>query len=575
MKTKRKNNPKPGPPKAVSRREFFKEGAAAGVSAAALAYLGTETATAALSETDSSRIKWHLEADVIVVGAGAAGLPAAISAVDHGATAIIVEAHFDIGGQAIISGGFIHIGGGNRLQKQHKINDSPDLVFKDWTRADNPESRFNDRTLVRVFADENVATFDFLEANGVEFYDTVVGPMFASTVPRQVPTKVWPIAKDWVLGSEMANGGSGLMRALEQSARKKGVQILLKHRMVRVIRENPTSGRILGVTAMEVDEWFQPTSRSVNIRARKGIILATGGHAANVTFRRIFDPKLTEEYQAVGQQLALRNADGVLAGLRLGGSLWGTTCQVTQGDDQLTVSRSRLGCKYSAGPVIFTPESPVFFRIGATGFDLGDWQNAILVKETGRRFYAETAARNDQGYLNAAMAWSGDPSKLDGGGPIWAIFDKAAAVREKLHLEPPTIEPDYFFSGDTLEELAVKIRHNPYQWRTMPGANLRQTVERYNTFVERGKDDDFGKPTPKYKITQPPFYAAWATHVCHDTLAGLRINNKAQVIDLQGNVIPGLYSAGETAGGIALHGLARCIVFGRIAGREAAVQSES
>ena len=106
----------------------------------------------------------------------------------------------------------------------------------------------------------------------------------------------------------------------------------------------------------------------------------------------------------------------------------------------------------------------------------------------------------------------------------------------------------------------------------MPASNLRQTIERYNTFVDHGKDDDFGKPTPLYKIFQPPFYAAWATHSCHDTHAGLRINNYAQVVDLQGNAIPGLYSAGETAGGIALHGLAKCILFGRIAGRAAAVQ---
>ena len=569
MNRKQNDTSKPGQHKAISRREFIKDGTAAGIGAAALTCLGADPAGA---QTDQSPIEWDLEADVVVVGAGAAGLPAAIAAVDHGASTLLVEAHFDIGGQAIISGGFIHIGGGNRLQKQYKINDSPDLVFTDWTRADNPESRFNDRTLVRAFADESVSTFDFLETNGVEFLDSVIGPMFASTVPRQVPAKPWPIATERVLGSESGNGGSGLMRALERSARKKGVKILLKHKMSNIIRQSATTGKVLGITAVEVDEWFQPTSRVVNIRAKKGLILATGGHAANVSFRRIFDPRLTEEYQAAGQQLALRNADGVLAGLSVGGSLWGAACQVTQGD-QLTVSRGLLGCRHSAGPVYFSPDSPVFFRSGATGFDIQDWQNAILVKETGSRFYDETASRNDQGYLNAAMSWSGDPAKLDGGGPIWAIFDKSAAIREKLRLEPPTIEPDYFFSADTIEELAAKISRNPYQWRTMTGTNLRQTVERYNTIVEQGKDDDFGKPSPLHKIVEAPFYAAWATHICHDTHAGLRINQQTEVIDLQGNVIPGLYSAGETAGGFALHGLAKCIVFGRIAGRSAALQT--
>lgn len=565
----KRNDARRRPPQLVSRRTFVKEGAA-GVGAAALAGLGTQTAEGA-AQAASPQPRWDREADVVVIGSGAAGLPAAISAVDNGATVIVVEAHFDIGGMAIISGGSIHIGSGNRLQKVQKIDDSPDLVFQDWTRPDNHESRYNDRTLVRVFADESVATFDFLEANGVEFTGRVSGPQYASTVPRQVPTKAWPTASERVL--EESNGGSGLMRALERSARKKGVQILLKHRMTKVHRETPTSGRVIGITASEVDEWFRPTGRTVNIRARKGVILATGGHAANVNFRRIFDTRLTEEYQAHGQQLALRHADGVLAGLGLGASLWGTATQLTQGD-QLTMYRGRLGCQYNVGPAAFTPKSPVFFRARATGFDIRDWQDAILVKEHGRRFYDETAARNDQGYLNATLAWTGDPKKLDGGGPVWAVFDAAAAAREKLPpLEPPLVDPVFFFSADTLEELAAKIGKNPYQWRPMPGAVLRQTVERYNTFVDRGKDEDFGKAGPMHKIEKPPFYAAWSTNVCHDTHAGIRVNTKAQALDLQGNAIPGLYCAGETTGGFAIHGLAKCIVFGRIAGREAALEN--
>jgi urocanate reductase len=95
-------------------------------------------------------------------------------------------------------------------------------------------------------------------------------------------------------------------------------------------------------------------------------------------------------------------------------------------------------------------------------------------------------------------------------------------------------------------------------------------VARYNSLVDAGKDADFGKPAPKYKIQTPPFYAAWSTPCVHDCLAGLRINGKAQVIDLRGQVISGLYCGGETAGGFNQHGLAKSITFGRIAGREAA-----
>jgi succinate dehydrogenase/fumarate reductase flavoprotein subunit len=104
----------------------------------------------------------------------------------------------------------------------------------------------------------------------------------------------------------------------------------------------------------------------------------------------------------------------------------------------------------------------------------------------------------------------------------------------------------------------------------MPSAVLEETVARYNSFVDHGKDEDFGKPVPMHKIQAPPFYAAWSTPCIHDCLSGLRINGKAQVIDLWGKIVPGLYCAGETSGGFNQHGLAKSLTFGRIAGREAA-----
>ena len=128
----------------------------------------------------------------------------------------------------------------------------------------------------------------------------------------------------------------------------------------------------------------------------------------------------------------------------------------------------------------------------------------------------------------------------------------------------------WFFSAGSLAELAAKIK-NPYQFQAVPGRALEETVMRYNAHVDAGKDADFAKPTPKYKIQTPPFYAAWSTPILHDTLTGIKINTKCQVIDVQGKAIAGLYCAGESAGGFALHGLPRVIVFGRIAGREAAL----
>ena len=122
--------------------------------------------------------------------------------------------------------------------------------------------------------------------NGVQFQDQATGPQAASTVRRQGRTVQWPIASERVT-HHVTRVGSGLVRALEKSARAKGAEILLEHRMTRIIRENQFSGRVLGVSA-------EHRGTTLNIRALKGVLVATGGSSSNVTLRRTFDPRLTE-----------------------------------------------------------------------------------------------------------------------------------------------------------------------------------------------------------------------------------------------------------------------------------------
>jgi hypothetical protein len=180
---------------------------------------------------------------------------------------------------------------------------------------------------------------------------------------------------------------------------------------------------------------------------------------------------------------------------------------------------------------------------------------------------ATNIAYEPNNWLNAALAGVGETR--NGGGPIWAIFDADAVDRERWDPHPPSVDPDgFFFRAETLEELAAAIRM-PHQRMPMPPAGLRATVARYNTFVDSGIDTDFAKPAPRYRITTPPFYAAWATPVMHDSRAGLRIDAHCRVIDLGGRVIPGLYCGGESAGGFSQHGLARALCQGLIAGRHA------
>jgi hypothetical protein len=242
------------------------------------------------------------------------------------------------------------------------------------------------------------------------------------------------------------------------------------------------------------------------------------------------------------------------------------------------------------------PGSPVFHLARATGLRVANWQDVVLVNQAGKRFYDETAeqftansyksldpyvpgsylnAKNIKygpaNFINAALAGTGE--SRNGGGPIWAIFDAEAVTREKWNPTPPQvdIEAGFFFRADSIPELANKVVMK-YQPRGIPAQALEETVARYNSFVDSGQDEDFGKPKPLHKIEKPPFYAAWSTPVIHDCRTGLRINAKCQVVDFYGQVIPGLYCGGESAGGFSQHGLARCVVQGLIAGRNAAAE---
>jgi succinate dehydrogenase/fumarate reductase flavoprotein subunit len=567
---------------------------------------------------------WDLEADVVVIGAGATGLPAAIAAIDAGASVLVVEANYDIGGHAILSGGNIPIGGGTSAQRKYGIIDSPDLVFADltdWSIVQPngwPDYRYNDRAILRAFADHGAATYEFLVANGVKFKEIPPDNAGAHSTGNSAPRENHAFWTEGTgLGSPSGRGGAGLVRPLEASARAKGVKFLLHYKMASLIRTTSTAAspdRVVGVTAQYTPRILpgattplqsyrsegniDSTQPQVHIRAAKAVILATGGSTSNVNFRRMFDPRLTEVYQVAGEPYTYQDASGELAAMAIGASLWGLGNQILENGDGIRTQRA-LGARYNY--FVWDVSSPIFPLVRAAGLEVKNWQNLILVNQLGQRFYDETKGDYPNGnryneitpytpvdyrnnahidydptaynFFNAAVAMNAASAPPDyAAGPIWAIFDADAVAREQWQVTPPYVDPDgYCFSANNLEELAAAIK-NPYQATPMSGAILYTTVARYNSFVDSGTDMDFGKPRPQYKIQRPPFYAAWATPLVHDTRAGLRINAKCQVTDMQGQVIPGLYCGGESAGGFNQHGLGRCTVQGYIAGQNAAAE---
>jgi succinate dehydrogenase/fumarate reductase flavoprotein subunit len=327
------------------RRRLLMAGSGAAVASATFA--------AAPAQAQDS-ISWDREADVVVVGSGATGITAAIVAREAGASVILLEAEPHAGGHAICSGANVPLGGGTSIQKKWGIQDSPDLVFRDLTDWSVTQSngaadyRYNDKQVIRAFADNCTATFEFLLAHGVVFRDTAPDTRGGGSVGNSVPREMHAVPMDWPLVQtgkpaepaqrKTMSTGNGLMHPLIDAARKGGVEILLSHRMAGLHRPG-NKGPVLGVSVAA-------EGRTLNIRARKAVILGTGGSTSNVNFRRMFDPRLTEEYCGVaGEPWSSQDASGELAGMAVGASLWGFANNVGEFGSKIT-KPGAIGTRY-------------------------------------------------------------------------------------------------------------------------------------------------------------------------------------------------------------------------------------
>lgn len=616
----------------LSRRDFIK-GTALG--AAGLIAGGVLSSSAMATEKTKSHIpeKWDYEADVVIVGAGATGLPAALRALDAGASVLVIDQNYDTGGRAIISGGATPLGGGTRVQKLHGVEDSPEKYFRDmtdWsvlTKNALPEYRYNNFAMMRASANVQPKVFDYLEGNGVRFKDDALlmlagrGGGWGVSVPRNnMPDDdLWD--KD-VNYSPALTAGAALIRPLERSARKKGAKFMFNRHADSLIREEQFSGRVLGVVASYTPRILPGTNtrlesyysegniderrQTVTIRAKKAVIIATSGFMGNKVFRKMYDPRSSDEmivsnqpYDGIG-----RSQDGVMIISAINhGAILGSVTQMLEHGGSMR-KRNVVGCEYVYTQ--FPIDSPVFPFARATGINVRKsvWRDAIVVNQVGKRFYDETG--DGYAYPRSGPTLIGDTTQdpyvphdwrntlIPGGyapvaytdasrainegskhpdyspGPTWMILDAGIVKREGWKLGEPYTDPKFFFEAPTLAELARKISENPYQKVSMPPENLEQTVARYNALVEAGKDVDFEKDGIQYKLETPPFYAAWCTCVYHDSYGGLQVNEHCQVKDRWGNVIEGLYAGGEAAGGWSEHGLGKCVVQGYIAGDHAA-----
>lgn len=681
---KKRKQQEPKGPKDVSRREFFKKGAAAGVGAIALAGLSRTEA-----QTTESGIEWDYEYDVVVVGSGATGLPAAIRAHDLGASVLVVEQNFDVGGVMLHSTGWVSLGGGDPIQLRdlagegdpdgfvtvdvlhppEELTEDTDHLFADITdwsvtdRSGQGTYRFNERELHRAWADNCYDTRVLLMENNVRFSRISgthgtggmtrarravgilklgdVTDMRAGTVTREdagingvssshfAPTVM--ANGSATAGPDIVNNGTALSRPLEFSAREKGIPFMLNQRMTELIREEPFSGRVLGIrtaytprhdpdTGARLESLWQNGNiderRSVNIRARKAVIIGTGGHSGNPEFRSMFYPALRDPH-FVTSGWALngpgrgRDASGIIAAMRVGANLAGM--QQNLGYATTYHVPSRVATRDAYTPML--PGHPTFPFRRSTGFTIGTnaREHVILVNQVGKRFFNELDFTRSPGaatfpgnnhvpnpgvnhvigdWRNASPDWirqsynnfAGRDAALainEGSqpphffpGPSWVIFDQAGLERGGWDINPPFTHPDngMFFVADTIEELAAAM-YRGYEHQRVPLTYLAETVEKWNAAVDAGVDEEFGRgpDAPMHKIETGPFYAAMQMIIWHDSYGGLRIDGKARVVDMTGQPIPGLYAGGEASGGGQQHGLGRAMVHGFIAGTEAAL----
>lgn len=515
----------------TTRRSFLKTSsltAVAGLGGVAEAVFANTTLPSA----------WDLSTEIVVAGSGPAGMGAAVTAIDNNAKVLIFEKGKNYGGCGVISAGILKLEGGTRSQKAAGIQDSVEQYYKRLTNPNEDLSRAermgNQELLVKKV--ERTAAFeDWAINHGVKFRPGLT----TAGVDSQHPGMwhhVW-----WKDGGEGRNmippnkdgyvTGAGLMLPLKEYFESKGGRIYLEHKVTSVIKD--ANGRVIGV------EVLSPDGKILKVRATKGVVLAGGGFKGNVPMRMLFDARMTKNMIATGEPFVFQDGSAIKVGVKAGGFM------VRDGNRPHSNFRRKFGTIHYNFPL----NSPY----GAPGLDVAGnrWNQIIFTNKNGDRFVQEVDKWDlGTGYNFYDLALA-QPDQL-----IWTIFDDATAKKYRWSTKPPVCEDGLAFDANTLDELG-KLTNQP---------NLAQTVERYNNFVDTKADSDFGRPaaTMTKKIEKAPFHAVRCVLAVHNISAGLAINGDGQVIDIDLQPIPGLYAAGESAGGIG-GGVTGSMIVGQIA----------
>lgn len=490
-------------------------------------------------------------ADLIIVGAGGAGLSAAVTAKDLGVKNVLVlEKMPVIGGNTLRCASAFNAADPDRQKALPMTETLKEAVVK--AINEKPVSEEHAKLMADVKAKYEAylksgskTLFDCPEWHALQTYSggDKVGqiPLIRQYSNNVLDTLHWMQSKGSPVMDRVSQGagalwqrthqldapaGLGLIDPLYQAAVKQGVNFKLGMRVQDLILND--KGRVIGVTATDkVGNKYEFTSKD-------GVILATGGYSQNKEMRQKSAPHLTSEMVSTNQPGA--TGDGIIIATRHGAD---TT-----------------GMNYVQVYPLATPGTGA---LQGRARKMSGLDDVIDVNKNGERFVKEDARRDE---FVAAI-------KKQPGGVVYDIND--SSIVKPLNSFNEDVETlvsiGRIYKADSLADLAKQLG--------MPADKLEATVAEFNKMVEAKKDPKFGRKLFDRPIVKPPFYATPRAPSIHHTMGGLQISTNAQVLDKNGKPIPGLYAAGEVTGGI--HGSNRLggnatadvLTFGRIAAKSA------
>ena len=491
------------------------------------------------------------DVDVVVVGAGGAGMTAAISAKDEGLNVLVLESQALVGGNSVRSTGGMNAGktewqDANEFDQaagveatlakvpnyadNERIQELAAIVEEQWAEYQaNPEGYFdsvelfqldtligggglNDPALVKTLAENSAAAIEWLGELDPEVILHNVAAFGGASVKR--------IHRPVDADGKVLSVGAYVVPLLKENLESRGIELLLNTTAKEILVDE--NGAACGVVATGAK------GETVTVNA-KAVVITTGGFGANNDMIASIRPEL--------DGFITTNAPGIQ----------GQGIQMAQAIGADTVDLEQI----QLHPTVHVQDgSASLITEGLRG------DGAILVNQEGERFFDEVSTRDK--VSNAEFAQTG--------GYAWLIID--SRMSDASNVIQGYINKGFAETGETYEELAEAIG--------APADVFAATMEKWNACVEAKEDADFNRVSFANPLDQAPYYAIKVQPGIHHTMGGIKIDSAAQVIDTEGNVIPGLFAAGEVTGGV--HGnnrlggnaVADFTIFGRIAGNSAA-----